>query len=275
MKKILLLLPLAALAQDPVILTIGSEKITRSEWERFIDAMPERVRAEVRGPGKRKLAEQYTEIRALAQEARARKLDQTPAAKMQIALQMDNLLANLIFQDLQANAKADDAAVRAWFDQHKSEYEELTASHILVRFQGSRVPLREGQKDLTDAEALERAQTIRKKITAGGDFAAIAKVESDDVTSAKDGGALGTFGRGRMVPQFDEVAFKQPAGELSQPVRTQFGYHLIKVESRTAKKLEDVRPEIEQKMRPELAQKAIAEIRQKAGIVIDEAYFGK
>ncbi len=86
---------------------------------------------------------------------------------------------------------------------------EVRASHLLV-----------------DTE--EQAQTLREEIVAGKAFAEVAKAVSK-CPSGRNGGDLGFFGRGRMVPEFDQAAFTQPVGEISEPIRTQFGYHLLVV----------------------------------------------
>ena len=80
----------------------------------------------------------------------------------------------------------------------------------------------------TDAEAKALAESIRQQLLAGGDFAALAKEYSSDGSSA-EGGDLGWFGRSRMVAPFAETAFTLPVGEISEPVKTQFGYHIIEV----------------------------------------------
>lgn len=87
------------------------------------------------------------------------------------------------------------------------------ASHILVK---------------TEAQALD----LKKQIQEGADFAALAKKHSS-CPSGRSGGALGEFGRGDMVPEFDRVVFGDlPVGQVSEPVKTQFGYHLVKVDRR-------------------------------------------
>lgn len=73
--------------------------------------------------------------------------------------------------------------------------------------------------------------TLKKQIEEGGDFAALAKQHSK-CPSGADGGALGTFGPGQMVKEFDEVVFSAPVGEVQGPVKTQFGYHLVEVTAR-------------------------------------------
>jgi parvulin-like peptidyl-prolyl isomerase len=129
---------------------------------------------------------------------------------------------------------------------------------------------------LAEADALKKANEVRAKIAGGADFAVIAKAESDDTGSGAAGGDLGKpFGKGSMVAEFDAAAFSLPIGELSQPVRSMFGFHLIQVQERTTKPFEAVRAEIEQKMKPEMAQKGIDALKKKSVVVYDETYFGK
>jgi len=267
-------MPATPVPPDKVVLTIGSEKVTAGEFEQLVDALPEQYRAAARGPNKRQFAEQIVRVRIMSDEARKRKLDQNPAVQRQIELQKDNLLANTLFQDMTANAHVDDATARQYFEQHKSEYEAVHARHILIRAKGSPLPAQPGKKELTEEEALAKAQEIHKKLVAGEDFASLAKTESDDARSAANGGDLGSFKRDQMVPAFAQAAFGLAVGQLSEPVKTQFGYHLIKVEQHDVKSFEDVKPELEKRMRPELARSAVENLQKQTPVVMDEAFFG-
>ncbi len=263
-----------AIAADQVILSIGDEKITKAQFEQFVEALPEQYRAMARGPAKRQIAEQLCSIKSLAQEARRRKLDQTPSFQQQLAFQGENLLAGILYQDISNNTKVEDADARKYFDDHKKDYEQATGKHILVRYKGSPVPLKEGAKELTEAEALEKAESIRKRLLAGEDFAGLAKTESDDSGSAANGGSLGTFKRGTMVGPFDQAAFTLPLKQVSEPLKTQFGYHLIFIEQRDVKTFDEVKAEIEKKTRPDVARRTVEDLRKKANVSISDAYFG-
>src|SRR5436190_19761650 len=103
--------------------------------------------------------------------------------------------------------------------------------------------MRPGQKDLTEEEALAKAQEVRKKLVAGSMFAALAATESDDTGSGSNGGQLGPFHHGQMVPSFAKAAFKLKPGELSEPVNSQFGYQRIMVDNHEAKRFADVKAE--------------------------------
>ena len=260
---------------ETVVLSVGNEKITRAEFENLLAALPDQVRASAVGAGRRKLAEQLAEVKAMAQEAKKRKLDQAPEVRQLISLQTENALASVLYKELSTNVKPDDAALRAYYDSHKSQFEQVKASHILIRFKGSPVPVREGQKDLTPEDALAKAQEIRKKLAEGGDFAALAKSDSDDTGTAQQGGSLGTFPHGQMVPDFEKAAFALTPGQISDPVKTQFGYHIIRVDLKVEKKFDDAKADLEKQMKPQIARQAVEEIRKQIPVTFDDAYFGK
>ncbi len=270
----------AAGSADPVVLTIGAERITKSQFEQIfaqiVESMPAERRAAAQAPqAKRQLAEQLAELKALAQEARREKLDQTPEAKSQLAMRSDQLVAGMLFQKISKDAKPTAADLQAYYNEHKADYDTVTARHILIRMTGSAVPLKEGEKDLSDDEALAKAKDIRAKLVAGGDFAELAKAESDDAGSGANGGVLGDFTRGRMVPQFEEAAFALKVDEISEPVKTQFGYHIIQVTKHDTKTMDDEKAEITEKIGPEMAQKGVDAIKNKTTITFDQNYFGK
>ena len=259
---------------DKVVLTIGDQRMTAGEFDQLVEALPEQARAAARGPNKRQFAEQLVRIKILSQEARKRKIDETPAVQQQIELQKESLLANALFQDMTANVKVDEATERQYYEEHKSEYETVHARHILIRMKGSPLTQRAGKQELTEAEALVKAQDLRKKLLADGDFAALAKVESDDATSGANGGDLGSFKHGQMVAEFDQSAFSLPVGQVSEPVKTRYGYHLIKVEQHDTKSFDEVKSDLEKKMRPELARSAVENLRRQTPVILDDGFFG-
>ncbi len=264
---------LPSLPPDKVVLTIGEEKITAAELDAIIDCLPEGVRGSVRGTGRREFAENLARLKALAKEARRQGIDRTPVYNAQIGFQTANLLAGLYYQKLVKTAPVEESAARAFYEQHKGDWERLHGRHILIRFQGSPVPVRPGQSDITEQEAFAKAQVLSKRLAAGADFAAMAKAESDDVNSGAKGGDLGLFRRGQMVPSFEEAAFKLPVGQVSEPVRSQYGYHVILVEQKESKTFEEVRAEVEQRMRPELAKKLMDDLRKQTPVTMDPAYY--
>lgn len=264
--------PPPSVPPDKVIITVGDQKITAAQFDQIISsALPAQYQASARGPARKQFADNLVRVLLLSEEGKRRKLDESPTYKTQIFFQQANILAGLTYDQIGKDAKIDEADVRKYYDQHKKEFEQVRARHILIRMQGSPLPVKPGQKDLTDAEALAKAQEVKKKLDAGADFAELARTESDDNGSGANGGDLGFFHHNQMVPQFEEAAFAMKPGQVSDPVKTQFGYHIIKVEA--VKSYEDVRPEVEKKMRPEMAQKTLSDMEKKAGVQLDPEYF--
>ena len=180
-------------------------------------------------------------------------------------------IRNYIQGEIVPEAVVPEEVVREAFDQNPSNFmvpEEVKASHILIQVSNSDP---QEKKD----EALERAREIVSLAREGGaDFAQLARERSEGPT-APSGGDLGFFGRGRMVKPFEETAFSLEVGKVSDPVLTQFGYHVIKVtERREARSLpfEEVREKLEADLKNrlvgEMVGARIEELRQAAKIEI-------
>lgn len=262
-----------SVAPDKVVLTVGAEKITAEQFNQIIDSLPEQYRAAARGPARAQFADNLVNVMVLAQEGKRRKLDETSAYRTVAKFQGENYLANQTIEQLSAAAKPAEADLKRYYEEHVNDYGQVKARHILIRTKNSPVPIKPGQKDLTDEEALAKTQELRKRLQGGEDFAKMAGEESDDTGSGARGGDLGTFRRGQMVPSFEEAAFAMKPGELSEPVKSQFGYHLIKVESRETKPFEEVKPDLERQLGPQQVQKTVDELVKKAGVVFDPEYF--
>ena len=126
--------------------------------------------------------------------------------------------------DVASKIKVPREDVERYYNEHLGQYttpEQIRASHILLKTEGK-----------NDADVKAKAEGIVKEAKAGGDFAALAKKYSEDDSNAQQGGDLDYFTRGRMVPEFDTAAFALAPGEVSGLVKTQFGYHIIKVTDR-------------------------------------------
>lgn len=139
------------------------------------------------------------------------------------------LISRTVSREVQSKTSVTDAELKKFFEANRDSIgrqpEQLDMAHIMFAYEPDSANVR---------RARARADSLRKAILAGAPFEDVARQSSDD-PSGQRGGDLGTFGRGDMVPEFEEVAFRIKPGELSQPVRTRFGFHIIKVEERTAK----------------------------------------
>lgn len=265
--------PAAAVAPDAVVLSVGDQSFTRQQFENLILALPPQLQTAARGPQKREFARQIAELFAVAGEAEKRKLDAEPELQMRLKYQRDNILAGFLYQQMVKDAHVDAAQVEKFYNENKDSFEEVTARHILVRFKGSQVPARKDSTELSEEEALTKATALKARLAAGEKFEELAKTESDDTGSGQGGGSLGTFGKGQMIPEFENVAFTLPIGQVSDPVKTAFGYHLIFVENRKSKTLDEVKDEIAEQLKPTVAREELKALTASKGVTLNDAYF--
>ena len=144
-----------------------------------------------------------------------------------------------------------------YYTRHSETFrrqEQVRARHILFKVSAGATPEQ-------DAQARTRAAAVLASLRAGGDFAPLAQEHSEDTATADKGGDLGYFPRNQMVKPFDEVAFSLPPGQISEPVRTSFGWHIIQVEDKreeTTQPLTDVQEDVTTKLREAKARDAAA-----------------
>jgi peptidyl-prolyl cis-trans isomerase C len=170
------------------------------------------------------------DVIVLSQAAEKQSLADRPDVKRRLAFDRNRLLMESLLQDAGKSALSDDAEHKVYEEavkQVKNE-EEVHARHILVPTE-------------------DEAKAVLAQLKGGADFATLAKEKSKD-PGAAEGGDLGYFTKEQMVPEFADVAFKLPKGQLSDPVKTQFGWHIIKVEdkrTRPTPTFDQVKPQIE------------------------------
>ncbi|HVR44576.1 MAG TPA: peptidylprolyl isomerase [Thermoanaerobaculia bacterium] len=261
-----------AASADPVIMKAGSTEIRKSEFEHALSALPAEYQAFASGPGKRQFAEDYLRLRMLADVAQKEGLDKDPKVQSQLKLLRENTLANAQIERMRASVQLSDAELRKAYEERKETLERARARHILIAFEGSPAAPAEGV--LSEEAARAKAEEIRTKIAGGADFAELAKTESHDTGSGASGGDLGEFGRGQMVPEFEQAVFGTEPGRLAPVVRTQFGYHVIEVRERTTMPLEKVRTQLEEQIRQEKLETLIEAMQGAANSSFSEDYFG-
>lgn len=215
-------LTLTGYAQDdPVLMTINGKQVTRSEFEYSYN------KNNTEGVIDKKSVEEYVPLFidfklkvAAAEDAKYDTL--TSVIKDLRSYKEQMVLPTIVDKDFierEAKATYDNTAARF------AGQDILTASHILVLM----------RQDATDAQqraAKQRIDSIYKAIQNGADFATLAKQCSDDKASAVKGGRLGQFGKGMMIPDFENAVYAMKVGEISKPVKTTVGWHIIKLEDR-------------------------------------------
>lgn len=216
--------------KETVIATVNGVKLT---LEDLYAEVPESYQDSVTQEQKRQFVERWINSEVLYQEALRRGLQRDAYIKGKIrAAEKNILIAELIQRELQNRAQVTEEEAREYYQTHLDEFtrkdDEVRASQILV-------------------PTLEEARKIRREIEAGADFARLARKCSVDPSAEQDGD-LGYFTRQEVLHEVAKVAFSLPVGALSQPIKTEFGYHLITVtdikKKGTVRSFELVRDEI-------------------------------
>lgn len=202
-------------SEGPVIAKVDNGVITAGDFVAEVSRVPEWARNQFAGKeGKDKFLDELVKRELIYQNAKEMNLDKDKEYTSKIEQFKKMTLVSLILKkEVEDKAFVDDAEVKAFFDQNEDKFTvgtKIKASHILVKTE-------------------EEAKEIADKINSGEDFAGLAKSRSQDKGSAQKGGDLGYFGRGQMVPEFERAAISLKPGEVSAPVQTRFGYHIIKL----------------------------------------------
>ncbi|MEK6300104.1 MAG: peptidylprolyl isomerase [Acidobacteriota bacterium] len=255
------------------------------DFEDFVQGNP-RLQQQAQGAQRDEIKKQYGEFKVLAERARKDKIDQQDLTRIQVLIDRSQALAQAYMTDLQKNSEklVSDGDVEQYFSDHSSEFDEVRVRHILISTQPK--PADEGEseggKDKKDApkpptkeEAKKKAQAVLERVRKGEDFARLANETSDDPGSKDKGGEYDFFAKGSMVPEFEEVAFKLKPGEVSEPVETPFGYHIIKLEDRrsaTSASDPKVRQQITDKLKQEKLDARIEEITAASTVEVAEDF---
>ena len=193
-------------------------------------------------------------------------IDQQRKVQLQILLQQSRLLASMYEEEVLVKAaKASQAEIDAHVKSHAEE--QVHARHILISIKSPEMP---SEDALDKPAARAKAEEILKKVKAGENFETLARENSSDTGSKANGGDLGWFGKGRMVPEFEKAAFALQPGQTSDIVESQFGFHIIKVEGRRTGDPERAAQEVEQEKEKKLIEEIVK--RQGGHITIAENF---
>ncbi len=201
-----------------VLANVNGKPITEEDVDRYIAALGRNAQAYNNPQGRAAVLEQLIAQRLFLLDAQRNLLEREQAFKDQLAAVKEQLLMEYAIAKCVENVRVTEEEVKAFYEAHKDELnggETVNASHILV-----------------DSE--EKANEILTAIQNGEiSFEDAAQAHSSCPSSA-EGGKLGDFGRGQMVPEFDTACFEMEVGELRGPVKTQFGYHIIRLNAKNA-----------------------------------------
>jgi peptidyl-prolyl cis-trans isomerase SurA len=198
--------------KEEVLITIDGKEITAGEFERIYN------KNNNENISQNQTIEEYLDM-FINFKLKVREAENLGMDTAQSFLKEFNSYRDQLAQPYLADSEAVDRFAREAYNRMKKE---IHASHIMVRI--------DERADPADTlYAYEKSMEIRQKLLDGEDFETLARATSDDPSAKNNGGDLGWFSVFRMVLPFEDAAFNTPAGEISMPVRTQYGYHLIKV----------------------------------------------
>lgn len=198
--------------ENKVLASIGNVDIHESDVDAYLKSMNPQMAIQFQGDeGKKHILDELVRQELLLMDAMDKKMDEDEEFKKVFADTKKSLLKSYNFSKTIEGVEVSEEDMKKFYEENKRFFkkpESVHAAHILV-----------------DEE--EKAADLAKQARDGADFGELAK-EHSSCPSNQNGGDLGSFGRGQMVPEFDEKVFDMKDGEISDPVKTQFGYHVIK-----------------------------------------------
>lgn len=203
--------------ENKVLAVVAGEEITQEIFDTFLKGVPEQQQMYLSNPQFREQCfEQLVALFLFAKKGEEDKLEETEEFQKVFASAKRDIMAQMSIRDTLKGISVSDEEIKAYYDANKDQFnkgETVSAKHILV-------------------ESEEKCNEILAAITNGEKTFEDAAKESSTCPSGQKGGDLGTFGKGQMVPEFEQAAFTAEIGQVVGPVKAQFGFHLIKVEAK-------------------------------------------
>lgn len=233
-----------------VIATVNGSKITSADFDREVKALPEYIRAMADTPqGKKEMVDTLVMRELILQQAAKDGVDKSKEVEEKLAeLKKRIIVDTYLKKKVETESKISDEELKKFYDQNLDKFkagEQIRASHILVKSE-------------------QEAQTILDQLKKGANFEELAKSKSADTSAAK-GGDLGWFGKGNMVPAFEKAAFGLKEGQLSNIVKSDFGYHIIKLTGKRAagtRSLDEVKEQITAAIMPQKQQQIFLKLKE-------------
>ncbi len=255
----------SAAGEKDVVATVGSETITLKEVDERIAKMPPYYQNMLKDR-KKELVEDLVLEKLFYNEAKKRGLQNDKEVKETLAeAQKKIMISKFIKDEVEVKSAVTDKEAQDYYDSHREEFaipERWGASHILVKTE-------------------EEAKAVLDELSKGKSFEELAKEKSQDA-SAKKGGDLGYFAKGQMVPEFEETAMKLEVGQTSGIVKTQFGFHIIKLTDKKAPEAQQfkdvearIKNELTMKKRRDVFDKLVESLKSRTKTSINESLLTK
>jgi len=245
--------------ENKVLAVVDGREITQEHMEYLVQTIGPQRMANFQGEeGEAQLLQELVNQELFYSLAMDQKLNEKEAFVKEVELVKANLLKSFAIREFLDTVKVDQAQVKAYYEENTSQFQQpetVQASHILVKEADE---MNAVQADLESGMSFEDAAT-----------------KHSTCPSKERGGDLGSFGKGQMVPEFEEAAFALEIGKVSEPIETQFGLHIIKVAARneaTSMSFEEVQGQIEQHIGQQAQNEAyfgkVSELKEKYGVEV-------
>lgn len=243
--------PDAVAQQDPnrVVATINGKQLTAQQADAMLKQVPEEQRRQM--PNLANLVQQLYVVDQFADQAEKLKLDQQSPWKERLQADRKQIMAQAYVNQVGKDSSlASGIDPQQYYNTHSADFEQVKLSGILVRFNPPGTPASGTTVSRTEAEAQQKANDLEKKIKDGGDFSALARTDSDQEKTAVRGGELDPFMMGdpNVPPDVKTAVSKLQPGQVSEPLRVNGGYFILKLDSRSKLPFDQVRASIVQKL---------------------------
>jgi peptidyl-prolyl cis-trans isomerase C len=242
---------LACPALSEELANVNGVSITTDDYQKAIASVPPQSRAQLANPDeKKKFVNILVDRELLTQEGKKAGMDKDPVFLDEVEQAKKEILVNMMVQKLNKD-KVTDQAIRSYFNKNIKDFQMIHAAHILVKTE-------------------EEAKKIKKELSAGGNFEELAKKYSTDTSNAQRGGDLSFFNRKQMVKPFADLAFTLKPNEMGGPIKTQFGFHLIKVLEVKNPKFEELTQENTRAIRSEVLNSEIEKMKSAGKVKLNQ-----
>ncbi len=266
--------PAPPVADTAVVAQLNGKDVTAAEVRKLVAGTPPQLaQGLLRDP--KTVLEQLLLLNSLRDLAEQDKITEQSPWKELIAFNQKQLMAQAELNYKTNTFPVTDEEAQKSYDTNKSKFEQAKIRVIYISFADAKKPALE-KKALTLAEAKAKAEDVLKQLRAGGDFATLAKANSEDKNSAEKGGDFGVIHQSdKLDSAFKTAVFQLNPGEISEPVRQPNGFYIIKVDERSFRPLNEARPDLVLQVRQEKFQAWLKSVQDRNKITIQNADFFK
>jgi len=256
---------------ENVIMRVNGEPVTEREFAIFTESLPQQAQMILQNPNARRLvAEQYVKMKVLEQEARRLGADQDPDVAAKMRFGKTNVAVEYAIRKL--GATQNEKVLQEEYDKSKADFAVVDLSHIVVGYEGSGSPSRHQPPPTRDI-AMKMASELAARLRAGEPFEKVAGMFSDDPSSAQVGGRLGMVPVAQLPAEIQHAIASLQPGQVSEPVLSQFGVHIFRVNARHTQSFNEVKPMLQQRAQQKIVEAAVDKLAKDAKVEYDDAFF--